>query len=414
MSQSDSDSGESYYNILELGKTASLDDIKRKKRELSVKYHPDKQPDDKKVWGETMIKKVNEACDILSNPEKRKMYDKYGKDGLSLPAGFGEPGWSPTDILFPHQQRPQVQQIQIKTNITLEEIFAGKKVTQEIDRFSLCKQCDHTGFTDKQSHICKSCNGKGTKIMLKQLGPGRIQQLRMECDICRGSGSGLNSSNKCKSCNGNKIIRESHTVTFDIDPGVHKNDVIEVKDEGHEIASDTHNYDCQRGDVICLLNEVPHAIFKRGVEHNGRTNPANMGMTMQIELHEALCGFTRQIKYLDGTDIYIDQYDPIRDGDIKVVENKGLPYKGRQYKSGDLFITFKVMFPEHLTATTKSKMYELLTGKKFNAKKIHTFPNDILPAELKNMADYTPSETYYEEDTVHNQQEQDGVQCATQ
>ena len=357
---SDSDS-EDLYELLEVKRQATTEDIKKKRRELSIKYHPDKQSDDKKEWGEQMCKKINDACEALCNPERRKMYDKYGSTGLTLPVGFGEPGWSPMDAINGVTNRPKQQHvapIKIKVSMTLDDIFNGKVVIQNVDRLCLCKQCNNTGYVDKQKRSHKSY---------------------------------VDVSNKCKMCYGHGLVRESYPATFNIGPGVTSKDVVEILNEGHELPKEVQNRVTKRGEIHCSITEIPHPTFKRGVEQNGHINLAHISTTIQLELHEALCGFTRQIKYLDGSILYIDQYDPLMDGDIRVIENKVLPDRGNQYKSGNLYINFKVKFPTTISTDTKSKLYRLLTGTTFNSKKIHTLPTNVLTSELKKEHECAPS-----------------------
>jgi DnaJ-class molecular chaperone len=404
------DKEESYYDILGVEKNATIAEIRKKRKELSIKYHPDKLPDDKKEFGTKMISKINEAYEVLSDPEKRSIYDEYGKEGLQNPNG----GMDPHDILnkfFHQQERQHVPPIKIQIQVTLGEILTGKEGVHEIDRFTLCSACDNTGFTDKQRHLCPKCGGRGHEVGRRQLGPGMIQEFRKTCTVCQGSGSSQDPESKCKVCDGNAVSKEKYKIKYKIEPGVSSGDVIEIKNEGHEIPKEVKSK-YRRGDVVLIITEIEHPIFKRNVIFNGKSNKANISINIDLELHESLCGFVKKFPYIDDTEICIDNYDVIKDGETKIIESKGLPYKGRPYKSGDLFVNFKVKYPEKITDQTKSKLYELLTGKKFNSSKIHKTPNNVYLADLKNTNEYHSQNDYdYSND---DENEGEGVQCAQQ
>src|SRR5438046_759399 len=153
----DFDDNLSYYEILGVGKTASDEELKKKKRELAIKYHPDRLPEDKKDWGTEMFKKVQEAYDVLSDPKKRKIYDKFGKEGLQN--GGMDPtmgGFNPEDLfpgIFKSKKNNKIAPIKIRLDVSLENLYLGKEFDYEIERFTLCKNCDNTGFSDKQKHL---------------------------------------------------------------------------------------------------------------------------------------------------------------------------------------------------------------------------------------------------------------------
>ncbi len=414
---------ESYYDILEINRDASFVEIKNKRKELAMKYHPDKLPADKRDWGESMIKKVNEAYEVLSDPEKRELYDKFGKDFQQFGGMGGMGGFNPEDLfggIFggkKKQPRQRVEPIQIRIDVTLDDLFNGKVCTQEIERFTLCEDCDNTGFEDKQKHSCMKCKGNGHITEMRQIGPGMIQQMQRQCNKCNGSGSYSDNVNKCKKCNGQSIYKEKHTITINIEPGMCNGDYVEIINEGHPIPKEIQNKQSTqtRGNVNCIINELPHKIFKRGIVFNEQMNPANLSISIELELYEALCGFVKKFKHLDGSDLYIDNYDIIQDGDIKIVEHKGLPYKGNKFRSGDLFIKFKVILPTKFSDTTRNKLYELLTGKKFNNSQVHKIPADNYPVKLKNVEDYHGNNDFNDfNDNDNNNANQEGVQCATQ
>ncbi|QKF93745.1 DnaJ chaperone protein [Fadolivirus algeromassiliense] len=408
---------ESYYDILGVSKNATIEEIKLKRKELSKKYHPDKLPAEKREQGTERFKKITEAYEVLSDPEKRNIYDQHGKEGLKAHAdgfNFNGGGFDPTEIFGDifgkrKQQSVRVPPIQIRVNVTLEDVFTGKDFIQEIERFSVCNICDNTGFEDKGKHDCTVCKGSGFKMEMRQIGPGMIQQFQRPCNNCEGSGKD-NKFPKCNKCNGKGLVEEKVKLSFKVEQGMCKGDIIEIKNEGHELPKDVPGL-YRRGDVMFVVNEIPHETFKRGVVYDGKMNPANIAIEVELQLHEALCGFVRSFKYLDGTQMYIDNYDIVKDGDVKIIKNKGLPQKNRTYLSGDLFVKFKVTYPENIADNTKSKLFELLTGKKYNSSTVHKLPSDAYTVDMKDVKDYVPNDNYYDEDDDH---QEGGVQCAQQ
>jgi DnaJ family protein A protein 2 len=415
---------ESYYEILEVSKDASHEEIKKKRKELSIKYHPDKLPSDKQEWGTNKIQKINEAYNVLSDPEKRKIYDQYGKAGLDGNPGFNQHGFDIHDIfngfgfMGKSSKAQKIPPIRAPINVTLEEIFNGKTTTCEIERLSLCKKCDGTGFTDKQSHKCNTCQGKKMVFHTIQLGPGMFQKTQMPCHVCKGSGNDLKSSSLCKDCDGESVKKEMYTVTVEIKPGSRNGDAIEIMGQGHELPQE--QLKGKRGDVIIIINELPHSVFKRGISFNGHIKPANLLIEVELTLCEGLCGFSKEFKYLDGTTKYIDHYDIIKDGDLKIIRGLGLPYRNKPYSKGDLYVKFSLKYPQdsELSNDQKIKIYEILTKKKYDSSKIHKLPKGIEPVLLSGIDQSGHHGSYYDDDhddhEGHNHGNVEHVQCAQQ
>jgi DnaJ family protein A protein 2 len=197
--------------------------------------------------------------------------------------------------------------------------------------------------------------------------------------------------------------------------GCHKGDHIIIKGEGN--ASPESN---KRGDIVVIVNELPHDLYKRGVVYKGTMNPANLLMEIELSLPESLCGFVKHFKFVNGEEIYISHNEFIKDGELKVMIGKGLPYKGRPYKFGELFIKFNVKYPENFDndLSLKKKLYELLTGTTYDAKKIHKLPKNVTPVDLNELCDY---ETIQQLHGMHeppefdeNPDDDSNVQCAQQ
>ena len=438
---SDSSSGneelnapDSYYNILGVNKHATLSEIKKNYKELVMKYHPDKIEEDDDD-GNEMIKKINEAYETLKDDKRRNIYDTFGKNapsflfesnnarGVNPFSGFPQNqsnfnGGPPEgfeqmfeEMLRKHQppQQINIRPITISVSLTLEEIYSGKDWTGDVIRFSLCKECNGYGTQDKEMHKCNRCHGNGTTYNIRHISPGNIQQIQTKCNDCNGTGKD-NSFESCDECGGDGTYPEKVTHTHTIDPGAKMGDIIIIDDMGHQLGKKNGQPVQERGEVHLKIYEKEHPLYKRGIYINGICKNEDLTLHLEIDLHDALCGFTKEITFLDGTKFYIDNKEIIKDGDIRIIKDKGLPDK-MYFNKGDLYIIFKVRYPNSLTLAAKSKIYELLTKQKYSHAKIHKIPknSENIPLEIiPNLINYNFKNEKEEDDYDPN----DG--CATQ
>jgi len=396
----------SYYEILGVTKDATAEQIKRQFKKTALKCHPDKLPENKKQWGEQKIKEINEAYAVLSDPKKREIYDKYGKKGLETNGGI--PNMHDFINKMFKKKKKIVQSIQVSEEITLEEVFSGKHVKKQIFRFDLCNDCNATGFADKNNHICDKCNGHGYNERLVQIGPGFLQQIREKCHACNANG--IQSGGKiCTTCNGKKAIKNKFIIEFDIPIGIKHEEIITIKNVGHEIPQNQYEK-YNRGSVEIIIIEKEHKLFKRGTIMNNKMDITNINMVIEISLVEALCGFKRSFKHLDGTNLVIIEEDIIKNSTIKYIPGKGLPNRNKSYLIGDLFVKYKIIFPNKLSVEQKKNIYEIFTNKSY--KKIdNQIIDDQIIVESFDIDTYQNKhdKNYTDEDS---DKEQSGVQCA--
>jgi DnaJ family protein A protein 2 len=414
-------SEKSYYEIMELSKNASDVDIKKQYKKMTMKWHPDRVQDPaKKEESNTMIKLINEAYDVLKDPQKKQTYDRYGKKGLDeqnhMPPNMEE-------MLRAMQQQQQQQRrhtnippIKLGVGITLENIYNGKTFETEIERHSLCSVCSATGFSDGSTHECSSCNGVGQVMGQQEIAPGFMQRVQRPCSKCRGSGQDSNSVPKCKTCTGSKLIKEKVKLKMDIQKGVKNGDKIQIENKGNEIPStDRQNDGITRGPIILIIQEVEHDVFKRGVVISDHMDPSNICITIDITLAESIAGFKKTFTHLDGRKLYVWEQDIIKNDDIKLIVGEGLPVRGKDYKKGDLYVKYNVIYPDILSDENKFAIYKILTDK------------DYLEEEMDD--DYQHSDTFkvgnhsnraYDSDSDDDPNEQgaqmgpEGVNCAQQ
>jgi len=272
------------YEILEVPQNASTDEIKKAYRKKAVKLHPDKGGDPEK------FKELTAANEILSNPEKRELYDKYGIDGVKDGGGGMDPF---ADILGgliggrrgggkqgPKKAKPVLKELKI----TLEDAYIGKLSKLPHTRNKVCPTCDGKGGKDAKK--CSACKGHGVVEKVVQLGPGFLSSTRAACSDCKGEGTKVDKENLCKECKGNKIVQENKTIEVPIEQGVPHEHHITFTGEADEYPG------IMAGDLIVRIIIEPHKRFER--------KGADLFYKKKITLYESLTGCSFTIEHLDG------------------------------------------------------------------------------------------------------------------
>lgn len=323
------------YEILGVEKNASDEVIKNAYRKLAFKYHPDKNQNNKEE-AEKKFQEVQHAYDILRDEQKRNMYDQYGVTNESdMPQGFG--GFNQEDIfshLFnqTHPQRRKVQDLVIKIDLTLEELYNGinKPVTYIIQ--CICKKCNGKG--GKELIKCTICNGSGKKVNVIRHGP-MIQKIVTPCNC----GNGYTIKDKCTDCDGNKLTAVKETIKLEIKEGLLHGQQIRLVEKGNEYP------DIIRGDIVFIINQLKHTLFE--VE-NG-----NLIYKIKLSLVEALTGFTENIKFLNGKYITINCDKVIKPEYYMVIDKYGMT------TNSNLIIRFNIVFPDQIDNLTKINLNKL-------------------------------------------------------
>lgn len=370
----------SYYDLLGVKKSASESEIKKAFRKLALKWHPDKNPNNRDT-AEKKFKEINEAYQILSDGDKRKVYDKYGKEGLKeqgmgfnpqdmggiseiLKQMFGDGLFGGMGGMSGRNRDPasQIPPVTTHQQVSLEDIYKGTTLTIHIERYTLCDPCNATGNSDGMDHDCQKCNGDGYVVQIQRMGP-IIQQIKAHCKECNGKGTTGNVK-KCKHCNGNSANKGKHKITFSIPKGINNGQVIEIQNQGNHIP-EKHRSTYERSSVRIIIKTKPHKVFKRGnVVVNRRKDQSHLFVSLNITLAEALCGFQKTIRYLDGTDLVIEEDKITKHEEVKVIVGYGLQTpRGK----GNLYVQYNVRFPkEHeLSKSKKTEIYKLLTNEPF-------------------------------------------------
>lgn len=318
-----------YYKILEVSTNASVQEIKKAYRKKAIKHHPDKGGDSE------MFKKITEAYEVLSDTQKRKTYDMFGKDGKT--------GIDPTDIfqsMFGRghgNTRKKVQRapdIKHHIKITLEDIYHGKKIDLQVHRWNICSLCRGSGSHSGKTYSCDTCNGTGTRNVIRQLGPGMIQQMQTTCNVCSGKGESIDKNDICKTCNGGKKEKELHKYPFVLPKGISNDIQLQINDEGNEFMEDDEK---ERSSIMLSVETLEHAEYTR-VKNNLCKNES-------ITLYEALFGFTRTFVHLNKT-LYTYSYTQYtKHMDIMCIKNLGMSVFNTENTFGDLLLTFQITYP---------------------------------------------------------------------
>jgi len=327
---------DSFYKVLGLERESNPSgaDIKRAYKKMALKHHPDRGGD-----GE-IFKEVSNAFETLNDPDKKKLYDQYGKEGLEGGGGGGD-----ADDIFSMffgggrgggrgQSGPtRGEDINHAIKVTLEDLYNSKTAKLAINRDKLCEECDGIGGKKGSEKTCSDCSGRGVKVQLRQVGPGMVQQMQSVCPTCRGSCKFFVDNDKCKECRGKKVSKERKVLEVHIDRGMRNGEKIKFSGEADEAPNTIP------GDVVFVLQEREHDVFKR--------KGADLVTTLDISLAEALCGLTRTIKTLDGRMLKIDSPPGavIKPDCVKMVAGEGMPHLNNPYTKGRLFVHFRVTFP---------------------------------------------------------------------
>jgi len=414
-----------YYDILEVPTSASEDEIKKAYRKLAIKWHPDKNKDNKEE-AEKKFKEISEAYGVLSDTEKKSRYDQFGKEGL----GDG-PGINPEDLFssifgrgfagfasggftghggmpfagagFGGMRREEDEVLVIPVALTLEEMYNGveKEINYKIKVG--CEKCEESGSLDKKKKKCERCGGQGKIGIRKVIGPNMMQQMIVDCDKCFGKGESV--ENPCPHCHGKSYQEQEKKIKVPLRRQLKVNQKIIIENKGHQLKKKKNN-------LVLVVTEIPHSFYQR------KNN--DLFCQLKLSLAQATCGFIKTLKHPSGEEILLNYQQPINHEEVKIIPEMG-------FEKGNLVIQFDVELPETLTLTleernimkerlsTSSKDKKILQEEKELENKMKTDKHKFKTANLISVEDYQRSASFnHHQQSDEEEDEPRGAQCQSQ
>ncbi|GHV55816.1 chaperone protein DnaJ [Bacteroidia bacterium] len=345
-----------YYEILEVSKTASPEEIKKAYRKKAIQYHPDKNPGDKAA--EEKFKEAAEAYEVLSDANKRSRYDQFGHAGVGGAGGFDGGGFSMEDIfarfgdLFGEgfgsftggfstfggfgadngRQTSRGSDLRVKVKLTLKEIATGVEKKLKVNKYVACPHCKGTGADGDHAHsTCSTCRGRGHVIRIVNSIFGQMQTTSV-CPDCQGEGKII--TKKCPHCYGEGVVKADDVITINLPAGVMEGMQLTVRQKGNAARRGGIN-----GDLLVVIEEEAHPELLRDQQ--------DLIYNLLLTFPQAALGSTIEIPTLDGK-AKIKVEPGTQPGKVLRLKNKGLPSVNR-YGTGDLLINIAVYIPENLT-----------------------------------------------------------------
>ncbi|KAK6208398.1 MutS protein 1 [Pestalotiopsis sp. IQ-011] len=350
-----------YYDTLGVAPDATEAQLKKAYKVNALKFHPDKNANNPDA--ESKFKEISHAYEILSDPQKRQVYDQYGEAGLEGGAGGG--GMAAEDLfaqffggggsfggglggMFGGMQNrgpPKARTIHHTHKVSLEDVYRGKVSKLALQRSIICPKCEGRGGKEGAVKRCAGCDGHGMKTMMRQMGP-MIQRFQTVCPDCNGEGETIKDKDRCKGCNGKKTTVDRKVLHVHVDRGVRSGTKVEFRGEGDQSPG------VQAGDVVFEIEQKPHPRFTRKED--------DLLYRCEIELVQALAGGTIYIEHLDDRWLSVDIFpgEAIAPDAVKMIRGQGMP-SPRHHDHGNMYIQFAVKFPEK-GWTDNEEMFEQL------------------------------------------------------
>lgn len=345
-----------YYEVLGVNKDASDDEIKKAYKKMAIKYHPDRNPGDKKA--EEMFKEAAEAYDVLRDANKRRQYDQFGHEGLGGATGFGGAGMNVDDIFSmfgdifggrgfggfggfggERYSRPiyRGKDQRLKIELDLTEIVNGTTKKFKLKNDVVCEHCHGSGSEDGQVSTCPTCNGSGYVVRTQQ-GIFGLMQSQSVCPECHGEGKVI--KNKCHICHGEGIKQGETIVEVNFPAGLSEGMVLTLEGKGGAGRRNGVN-----GDLQIIIKEKPHETLVR--------DGNDLVYNLLLSLPQAILGDTMEVPTVDGK-AKITIEPGTQPGTILRLKGKGVPeVQGYRNSRGDEIINISIYIPETLSKDEK-------------------------------------------------------------
>lgn len=293
---------------------------------------------------------MTHAYEVLSDDEKREIYDNYGEEGLKGDAGGGGDPFDIFNAFFGgggmggmggrgRPQGPQrTESVMHPLRVSLEDMYLGTVRKLNLQRSVLCETCRGKGSKSGKSVGCGPCRGSGVETVMRQIGPGMIQQLRRPCSQCQGSGRAVDPADACPDCEGECTVARKETLEVHIEPGTSDGQKIVFQGKADEEPGK------QPGDIVFVVKQKEaHPVFKRIGN--------DLVMSLEITLAEALTGYDGTVKQLDGRTLRLRTQpgQVLKPNAVVSVEGEGMPHRGNRFTKGRLYVEFDVAFPDRVS-----------------------------------------------------------------
>ena len=355
-----------YYEVLGVNRNAGEAELKKAYRQMALKYHPDKNPNNKEA--EEKFKEAAEAYEVLSDPEKRSRYDQFGHEGVKNgPGGFGG-GMSMEDIFshfgdifggafggsfggFGGQRQRRVNRgsnLRVKVRLTLEEINTGVEKKLKVNKYVSCTHCKGSGAEGGSAYsTCSTCRGTGQVTRVTNTFLGQMQT-SSTCPACGGEGQTI--QRKCIQCAGNGVLKDEEVIPVNIPAGVSEGIQLSVNGKGNAAARGG-----VPGDLIIQIDEAPHDFLQR--------DGNNLMYDLYLSFPDATLGTSVEIPTLEGkAKIKIDA--GTQAGRLLRLKGKGLPALN-SYGKGDLLVTINIWTPRNLSRQEREMLEQLQNSENF-------------------------------------------------
>ncbi|KAH0565766.1 hypothetical protein GP486_000836 [Trichoglossum hirsutum] len=334
-----------FYDILGVSPGCSDAELKSAYKKGALKHHPDKNAHNPEAAEK--FKDLSHAYEVLSDPDKRQLYDQYGEEGLEQGGGggggmsaedlfaqfFGDPfGFAGNGGGLHSQGKRQARTIHHVHKVSLEDIYRGKISKLALQKSVICPKCDGRGSKEGAAIDCPGCQGRGMKFIMRQLAPGMVTRQMAVCPDCQGERKLIRDKDRCKQCMGKKTIIERKVLHVHIDRGIPNGHRIDFRGEGDQMPG------MLPGDVQFEIEQKPHPRFQRKDD--------DLFYQAEIDLLTALAGGTLNIEHLDDRwlTVQILPGEVISPGDVKIIRSQGMP-SYRHHNFGNMFVKFDVKFP---------------------------------------------------------------------
>ncbi len=345
-----------YYDILEVSKGASEEDIRKAFRKKALEYHPDRN---KSADAHERFKEVNEAYQVLTDPERRARYDRFGHAGVGNGAGQGPgQGFEGADIFggfgdifdafFGGGQGARTRaregrDLQTNLSVTFEEAAFGTSKEIDVTRTERCSRCE--GSRSEPGHAketCPNCKGSGRVRRAQRSVFGQFVT-EATCNVCNGTGETV--SHPCTKCKGAGLEKTKRQIEVSVPAGVPNGSRLNLRGQG-----DSGEFGGPPGDLFVNIRVEPHKLFRREND--------DILLTVNLTFPQAALGIDLDVPTLDGTS-KLKVPSGTQTNAVFRIKGQGVPHLGRENRRGDELVTVKVATPEHLTKRQKELLEEL-------------------------------------------------------